>query len=149
MFRFLSTTTEEESQEGVEVLDIRGTASNAMTSLQRACRDLSKQPAAKQAAVGGASGWLVGYLSMKLGKAVATVVGGSLLLLQVAHYQGYVQVDWSKVNKDVKKNASKLQKEVQARVSGTTGQSITEFAAGNVALSSSFAGGFFLGIASS
>ena len=49
-------------------------------------KDLSKAPAPKQMAVGAGAGWLVGYVTMKLGKAAATAVGGSLLLLQVWCY---------------------------------------------------------------
>jgi hypothetical protein len=50
---------------------------------------LSKAPAPKQLAVGAGAGWLVGYLTMKVGKAAATAVGGSLLLLQVTVYQKF------------------------------------------------------------
>lgn len=35
---------------------------------------------------------LVGYLSMKVGKVVATVVGGSLVVMQLAAHQGYIKV---------------------------------------------------------
>jgi hypothetical protein len=51
--------------------------------VKRMLKDLSKAPAPKQLAVGASAGWLVGYLTMKVGKAAATAVGGSLLLLQV------------------------------------------------------------------
>ena len=36
---------------------------------------------------------VVGYLSMKIGKAAATVVGGGLILMQLAAHQGYIQVN--------------------------------------------------------
>ena len=29
----------------------------------------------------------------------ATAVGGSLLLLQIAHHKGYIKVDWNKVSR--------------------------------------------------
>ena len=48
-------------------------------------KDLSKAPASKQFAVGTGAGWLVGYITMKVGKAAATAIGGSLLLLQAIH----------------------------------------------------------------
>ena len=50
--------------------------------------DMSKAPAPKQLAVGATAGWLAGYLTMKVGKAAATMVGGSLLVLQIAHHKG-------------------------------------------------------------
>ena len=54
--------------------------------------DLSKAPVPKQIAVGGAAGWTAGYLTMKAGKMAATAIGGSLLLLQIAHHKGYIKV---------------------------------------------------------
>jgi len=53
------------------------------TMVKKFLKDLSKAPAPKQLAVGTGAGWLVGYLTMKVGKAAATAVGGSLLILQV------------------------------------------------------------------
>ena len=44
-------------------------------------------------AVGGSAGWLAGYMTMKLGKMAATAVGGTLLLLQIAHHKGYIKVE--------------------------------------------------------
>lgn len=45
--------------EKIEKLDITGTGKNqnVMSRFQQACKDLAKEPVAKQAAVGGASGW--------------------------------------------------------------------------------------------
>jgi hypothetical protein len=57
--------------------------------VKKILKDLSKAPAPKQLAVGAGAGWLVGYLTMKVGKAAATAVGGSLLLLQVTVYQKF------------------------------------------------------------
>ena len=51
--------------------------------VKKILKDISKAPAPKQLAIGAGAGWLVGYLTMKVGKAAATAVGGSLLLLQV------------------------------------------------------------------
>ncbi|AWP13602.1 FUN14 domain-containing protein 1 isoform 2 [Scophthalmus maximus] len=43
-----------------------------------------KYSVATQIAIGGVSGWCVGYLFQKVGKVAATSVGGGLLLLQVS-----------------------------------------------------------------
>lgn len=40
-------------------------------------------------------------ISMKIGKTIATVVGGSILLIQIGCHLGYVEVNWGKVKKDV------------------------------------------------
>lgn len=45
---------------------------------------------------------------MKIGKTVATAVGGSLILLQIANHKGYINVNWSKVNKDLEGATKKL-----------------------------------------
>ncbi|XP_018016277.1 FUN14 domain-containing protein 1-like [Hyalella azteca] len=107
----------------IDEIDIRGTAQNVMSRFQKACKDIAKEPVAKQAVIGGASGWVVGYLSMKIGKAAATVVGGGLILMQLASHQGYITIDWRRVNKDLEKNAKKLQKEVEMQVNGNKAQS--------------------------
>ena len=57
-------------------------------AVKKFAKDLSKAPAPKQMAVGATAGWLAGYLTMKVGKAAATMVGGSLLVLQIAHHKG-------------------------------------------------------------
>ena len=51
-------------------------------------KEASKAPAPKQIGIGAACGWVSGYVMMKVGKAAATAVGGSLILLQIAHYKG-------------------------------------------------------------
>jgi FUN14 domain-containing protein 1 len=66
-------------------------------TFKKVLRDLSKAPAPQQIAAGAGAGWITGYLTMKVGKMAATAVGGSLLLLQIAHHKGYVKVDWNKV----------------------------------------------------
>ena len=57
-------------------------------AVKKFAKDLSKAPAPKQMAVGATAGWVAGYLTMKVGKAAATMVGGSLLVLQIAHHKG-------------------------------------------------------------
>merc|ERR1712055_180832 len=81
-------------------------------TIQRICSDLSKAPVPKQLAVGGAAGWAAGYLTMKVGKMAATAVGGSLLLLQIAHHKGYIKVDWNKMTQDSTSVADKIKKKL-------------------------------------
>lgn len=45
------------ANEEIETLDITGSAQNVMSRFQKACKDLAKEPVAKQAVIGGASGW--------------------------------------------------------------------------------------------
>ncbi|KAF2362463.1 FUN14 [Trinorchestia longiramus] len=122
----MSKTSKSKDSSEIEEIDIRGTAQNVMTRFQKACKDVAKEPVAKQALIGGASGWVVGYLSMKVGKAAATVVGGGLILMQLAAHKGYIKVDWSRVNSDLEKNAKKIQKEVEMQVNGNKMQSVMQ-----------------------
>ena len=72
-------------------------SNNTRNAVTKFVKDMSKAPAPKQLAVGATAGWLVGYLTMKVGKAAATMVGGSLLVLQIAHHKGkYILNDTSK-----------------------------------------------------
>ena len=61
-------------------------------TVERLCSELSRAPPPKQLAVGGAAGWVTGYLTMKAGKMAATAIGGTLLLVQIAHHKGYIKV---------------------------------------------------------
>ena len=61
-------------------------------TVARVMEDLSRAPAPKQMAVGGVAGWAAGYVTMKAGKMAATAIGGTLILLQIAHHKGYIKV---------------------------------------------------------
>ena len=116
--------------------------------MRNAVKDLSKAPAPKQLCVGAAAGWGAGYLFMKVGKMAATALGGSLLLLQIAHHKGYVKVDWNRMTDDSASMADKLKRKLRLK-SRSGFEKFQQFAAENVYLAGGFTGGFFLGIASS
>merc|ERR1719402_90631 len=129
-------------------------ASEGRTMVEKWAKDLSKAPVPKQLAVGGALGWLAGYTTMKVGKMAATAIGGSLLLLQIAHHKGYVKVnwgqkvDWNKMTNDSSSLASQVKEKLHLR-SKTGMEKFQDFASKNVYVAGGFTGGFFLGIASS
>merc|ERR1712112_591614 len=110
--------------------------------------DLGRAPAPKQLLAGGAAGWLSGYCVMKAGKMAATAVGGTLLLLQIAHHKGYIKVDWSKVSNDSVTMADKLKQKLHIK-SKSGFEKFQEWSAKNIYLAGGFTGGYFLGIASS
>ncbi|XP_037392418.1 FUN14 domain-containing protein 1-like [Pygocentrus nattereri] len=109
-----------------------------------------KYSVATQIMMGGVTGWCAGYLFQRVGKIAATAVGGGFLLLQIANHSGYVQVDWKKVEKDVNKAKRHLNKKANKAVPeiNTFIEGATEFVKRNIVLSSGFAGGFLLGVAS-
>ena len=111
-------------------------------------KEVSKAPAPKQIGIGAACGWVSGYVMMKVGKAAATAVGGSLILLQIAHYKGYITVDWNRVANDTSSFSDRMKDKLKLRTR-TTGEKVLDFAKKNVYLAGGFTGGFFIGIASS
>jgi FUN14 domain-containing protein 1 len=111
-------------------------------------KDLSKAPAPKQIGVGAAAGWVSGYLMMKVGKAAATAVGGSLILLQIAHYKGYIKVDWNRMANDTSSLSDRVKDRLRIQ-SRSTIDKFNDFAKKNIYLAGGFTGGFFIGIASS
>ena len=114
----------------------------------KAVKDLSKAPAPKQIGVGAAVGWASGYVTMKVGKMAATAIGGSLLVLQIAHHKGYIKVDWNKMTNDSATLADQMKDKLKIK-SKSGFEKFQEFAAKNIYLAGGFTGGFFLGIASS
>merc|ERR1712020_789947 len=121
-------------------------SNDTKNAVRKFVKDMSKAPAPKQLAVGATAGWLAGYITMKVGKAAATMVGGSLLVLQIAHHKGYVKVNWQQLSNDCAAAADKTKASLSKK--GKNGfEQFQEFAAENVYLAGGFTGGFFLGIA--
>ena len=105
-------------------------------------KEISKAPAPLQLAVGATAGWFAGYFTMKIGKSATTMIGCSLLILQIAHHKGYVKVNWQPLSNDCAAAADKTKASLVKK--GKNGfEQIQEFAEENVYLS----GGFILGIA--
>ncbi|CAG5101762.1 Similar to FUNDC1: FUN14 domain-containing protein 1 (Gallus gallus) [Cotesia congregata] len=65
--------------------------------------DISKTSATKQIVIGTTSGWMTGFLAMKVGKIAAFSVGGGIIILQIAVHQGYIKVNWDKIQKKAEK----------------------------------------------
>jgi len=121
-------------------------SNDTKNAIKKFCNDMAKAPAPKQLAVGATAGWLAGYITMKVGKAAATMFGGSLLVLQIAHHKGYVKVNWQQLSEDCAAAAGKTKDSLTKQ--GKSGfEQFQEFAAENVYLAGGFTGGFFLGIA--
>lgn len=57
---------------------------------------------------------LTGFVTVKIGKAVAIAVGGSIILLQIANEQGYIKVNWDKLAS----KTDKIMDKVEERVTG-------------------------------
>jgi len=67
-----------------------------------------KNMIARQMLFGGVSGWVTGFLAMKVGRAAAFAVGGGIIILQIANHQGYLKINWSRLQRDVGNATNKL-----------------------------------------
>jgi FUN14 domain-containing protein 1 len=110
--------------------------------------DISKQSAAKQLTVGAVTGFCSGFVCTKVGKIAAMSIGGSLLILQFASHQGYVKVNWTKLNRHMDEAKEKLEKNARKKLPPLV-EEAQRFIEENILLATGFAGGFLLGIASS
>lgn len=77
--------------------------------IEKVVGDVGKSSATRQLIIGSASGWVAGYLMMKVGKIAAVAVGGGIILLQVANHNGYVKINWDKVFKQVDEVGDKIE----------------------------------------
>lgn len=109
-------------------------------------RDLSNSSPGKQIAIGGVSGLCSGYVVGRIGKAAALALGGSLIILQVAHYQGLIQINWNHVQRSVESTRQTLHHHFSYNLS-TFLYNVREFSRRHIFLAGSFGTGFLLGIA--
>ncbi|XP_055958169.1 FUN14 domain-containing protein 1 [Patella vulgata] len=108
--------------------------------------DISKQSAAKQLVVGTGSGWVAGWLFVKVGKVAAASIGMSVLLIQIAQHQGYIKINWNQVERSMGQARRKLEKTARRHYPGMF-SNVQAFFRQNIILAGGFAGGFLMGIA--
>ncbi|XP_043259125.1 uncharacterized protein LOC122401197 isoform X2 [Colletes gigas] len=74
--------------------------------------NVSKKSATKQIIIGTTSGWVTGFVTMKVGKIAAFAVGGGIIMLQIAAHQGYIKINWDKIQKKAEKISDKVEEKV-------------------------------------
>lgn len=93
-----------------------------------------------QIVFGSTFGFLMGFVTMKVGKLGAIALGSSLIILEIAHIEGLVNLDWSAIPKLFENSRSQILDKSslvdQAR----------DFALSNVVFTVAFVGGTFIGI---
>lgn len=100
---------EDASEEAKKIVD------DAKNFIERAIADIGKTSATKQLILGTASGWITGFISMKIGKVAAVGLGGGVILLHIASQKGYIDINWDKINKKVDKISDKIEKEATGK----------------------------------
>ncbi|XP_066582749.1 FUN14 domain-containing protein 1 isoform X2 [Prorops nasuta] len=120
---------------------------NAKSCIEKILGDVSKKSATKQIVIGTASGWVTGFLTMKVGKVAAFAVGGGIIILQIAAQQGYIKINWDKIQE----KAEKITDKVEEQVTGEGPKFLDKvgiWCRSNTYAASSFIGGFIIGVAS-
>lgn len=120
----------------------------AKSIIDKVVKDVGKASATKQLIIGCTSGWLTGYLMMKVGKAAAVALGGGIILLQVANHNGYIKVDWDKLSKKADQIGDKVEASSSSKGPKLLDK-VKRFAQENTYMAAGYAGGFLIGIASS
>ncbi|KAB0803259.1 hypothetical protein PPYR_00229 [Photinus pyralis] len=65
----------------------------------------------KQILYGTFSGWIASYGLMKVGKTAALVIGGGIVLIEIASENGYVNINWNKINMRIEELAENRHQE--------------------------------------
>ncbi|VDH99006.1 FUN14 domain-containing protein 1-like isoform X2 [Mytilus galloprovincialis] len=128
-----------------EILDLSSLGRNK-TWVQKAFGDISKRSAAQQITIGGVSGWVSGFLFIKVTKAVVVTMGLSLVLIQVAQHQGYININYKAIQSEIKKTKDVINKEANRHYPGVV-ENAKRFLQKNMFLAGGFAGGFLIGVA--
>ncbi|KAG7310710.1 hypothetical protein JYU34_003515 [Plutella xylostella] len=101
--------TDDASEDAKKIVD------DAKNIIEKAIADIGKTSATKQLILGTASGWITGFLTMKIGKVAAVGIGSGVILLHLANQKGYVDINWDKINKRVDKISDKIEKETTGK----------------------------------
>ncbi|CAC5370563.1 unnamed protein product [Mytilus coruscus] len=128
-----------------EILDLSSLGRNK-TWVQKAFGDISKRSAAQQITIGGVSGWVTGFLFIKVTKAVVVTMGLSLILIQVAQHQGYIKINYRAIQSEIKRTKDVINKEANRHYPGVV-ENAKRFLQKNMFLAGGFAGGFLIGVA--
>jgi len=98
----------------------------------------SYTPILAQLGFGGVAGWISGYTLKKVGKLLALVLGFLFISIQILAYAGYLEVDWTRIQRDVEP----LFKEETLK---GFWQKLLKVLTYNLPFASGFAAGFLLG----
>lgn len=98
----------------------------------------------QQAIIGSSSGWLTGFTLVKFGRYAGFSMGASILLIQLGHHYGYINIDWKNVNRDLKKAKEEVEKQASTHMPDLN-KRIQDCVKNNAITASTFLGGFLLG----
>ncbi|CAH0562431.1 unnamed protein product [Brassicogethes aeneus] len=140
----IKSSKEDKNKEIINMADIN---KDAKSYIEKILGDVSKTSATKQIVLGASSGWVTGFLAMRVGKTAALALGGGIILLQIANEKGFININWDKVNKKLDKVADKVEEKVTGQGASWMDK-VMNFARTNTPFSAGFTGGFLIGLAS-
>lgn len=105
-------------QNNRDIITMDDVEDKAKSFLEKFFGDVSKTSATKQIVLGASSGWVTGFLAMRVGKTAALALGGGIILLEIANEKGYIRVNWDKVNKKLDKVADKVEEKITGQAPG-------------------------------
>uniref|UniRef100_A0A0B6YT13 FUN14 domain-containing protein 1 n=1 Tax=Arion vulgaris TaxID=1028688 RepID=A0A0B6YT13_9EUPU len=111
---------------------------------ERIFGDITKSSACKQLGIGAATGWVTGYMANKIGKIAAISAAGGFCLFQIAQYNGYITVNWTRVQHALTKAQAKAKKAMIKHSEGICQKSRICYEE-NFFLVTGFATGFLIG----
>ncbi|KAK4872141.1 hypothetical protein RN001_016265 [Aquatica leii] len=88
---------------------------NSKSFVDKILGDVSKTSATKQLIIGASSGWVTGYLAMKVGRTAAVALGSGIIILELANQKGYIKINWDKVNKQINKVSDKVEEHISGQ----------------------------------
>ena len=96
-------------------------------------------PLVEQLGVGGIAGFCVGYFTKKAAKLAAFIVGGLFILIQVAAYYGFVEINWGAAE-------SAVQTAAHSGAIDSAAHRFFTVLVHNLPFGAAFLGGFYLGL---
>ncbi|KAL1123382.1 hypothetical protein AAG570_002464 [Ranatra chinensis] len=134
-----STTFRRNDPDDKDLITIDDVSKEAKGLIDKVIKDVGKTSATKQLIIGCTSGWLTGYLMMKVGKMAAVAVGGGIILLQVANHNGYVKINWDRLYKKVDDIGEKI--EASSSKGPKLMDKVRKFAEENTYMAAGYTGG--------
>jgi len=111
-------------------------------------KNLKDSSTTKQTVVGASAGLLTGYATGKLGRTVGYMIGGTILLVNIANRAGYIKINWNEMNSDIEQAKKELGKKAEKELPKLL-EKAKDFVSENIVLAGSYIGGFLIGLSSS
>ncbi|GMT33939.1 hypothetical protein PFISCL1PPCAC_25236 [Pristionchus fissidentatus] len=109
---------------------------------------IEKKPPPMQMGLGGGAGLCTGYIFTKGSKATALVLGIGLITFQFCNYRGYIKLNRSKIEKDLKDLKGSIERELYGKSQFEMDKNkIGSFVSSHAYLLGGFAAGSLLGYA--